>query len=600
MGRDFLLLEQASATKAPRSARAAGQGRAARCAFLEPPAQGAYPEDQPEAAASVSPDRELGRGRSGVVYASHDDTGKEIVRKVFGAGGMTKVVQYALLGAPNPYAWNEPAVRTAVLRRKIAAELVEFWFGKKLRVARAMDHAFNPDHRTFEMRCELIQGRHVALCHAPNPMADAELRDLTGNIMKPLQTHLIEAGLDGLVWQAGLGNPVALNNFMRENNPSGETAGWVWIDLESGVPALIPINPWDLVRFYLPKSLRHCGPLFDDIDVPKLRNYVANQSAALEQSLSIKRFHRLCADIDSLRESQTEWKSLPRFRRSIAYQLVRGSITAEQAKEFASHPARWYGRELVRASRSLPRRVGGLATTAITALARLDIGRFLKGCWDVARSQSYRERLARDYVARRIAYWTKRGQLRSPEADGLRHRLDGEETSAYLTDFSTHVAIKPLVKLAQFWIVPALWMAGAVDSWFMALFMIAGGCMVRTLYTLWRIIQNAIERRERPWVALGVGVIPVLGNLAFPLQIIFSGSKEDRAIARFILFDTFSRFGQWFPIWGGPDTLTEHVFNRMPKLILRSRASRAADPAAAPEPCSDSPAPRASARAAFR
>ncbi|MFQ5462630.1 MAG: hypothetical protein ACE5E5_08390, partial [Phycisphaerae bacterium] len=260
----------------PRTARAAGQGRAARCAFIEPPAQGAYPADQGvEHTAPPPADRELGRGRSGVVYESHDAWGNRIVRKVFGAGGLTKVVQYALLGAPNPYAFDEAAVRTAVLRRKIVGELVAFWFGKKCRVARAMDYAFNTDHQAFEMQCELVQGRHVALCHEYDPIADAELCDLTHNIMKPLQAHLIQAGLDGLVWQAGFGNPVALNNFMREQNPNGAIAGWVWIDLESGVPALIPMNPWPLLRFYVPKSIRHRGPLFDDIDVAKLRNYVA-------------------------------------------------------------------------------------------------------------------------------------------------------------------------------------------------------------------------------------------------------------------------------------------------------------------------------------
>jgi len=43
--------------------------------------------------------------------------------------------------------------------------------------------------------------------------------------MKPLQKRLIESGFDGLVWQAGKGNPVALNNFLLDNKRN-----WVWID----------------------------------------------------------------------------------------------------------------------------------------------------------------------------------------------------------------------------------------------------------------------------------------------------------------------------------------------------------------------------------
>ena len=92
-------------------------------------------------------DRELGRGRSGVVFRSRVGSGRYFARKVFGSSGATKAVQYVFLGAPNPYAWCEPAIRTAVLRRRILSELVEYWFGTRLRVARAYGHAWNQNHR---------------------------------------------------------------------------------------------------------------------------------------------------------------------------------------------------------------------------------------------------------------------------------------------------------------------------------------------------------------------------------------------------------------------------------------------------------------------
>ena len=179
---------------------------------------------------SKDEDYELGRGRSGVVYRSRDESGRDIARKVFGAGGLTKVVQYVFLGAPNPYMWNEPAVRCAVLRRRILAVLVDYWFGAKLRVARAYDYDWNTNHRAYEMRCELIDGRHVALHHSYTLPGDTELQDATRHIMKPLQARLAEAGFDGLVWQAGRGNPVALNNFMCEGSDGDGGYRWVWID----------------------------------------------------------------------------------------------------------------------------------------------------------------------------------------------------------------------------------------------------------------------------------------------------------------------------------------------------------------------------------
>ena len=73
-------------------------------------------------------------------------------------------------------------------------------------------------------------------------------------------------------------------------------------------------------------------------------------------------------------------------------------------------------------------------------------------------------------------------------------------------------------------------------------------------------------------VALFVGVLPIIGNVAYPLQILYCGTERDHELARFVFYDTFSRLGQKLPIWGGPDTLTEHLANRLPDIILHWRA----------------------------
>ena len=57
--------------------------------------------------------------------------------------------------------------------------------------------------------------------------------------MVPLQRRLIEAGLGGLAWQAGLGNPAATSNFVLETaTEDGPPPRWMWVDLESSVPPL--------------------------------------------------------------------------------------------------------------------------------------------------------------------------------------------------------------------------------------------------------------------------------------------------------------------------------------------------------------------------
>ena len=65
-------------------------------------------------------------------------------------------------------------------------------------------------------------------------------------------------------------------------------------------------------------------------------------------------------------------------------------------------------------------------------------------------SQSYRYRVAHKLVGRRIDAWERRGQLLADEAAHLRGNLESEESSAYLTDFGVHLAIKPFVKFVNY------------------------------------------------------------------------------------------------------------------------------------------------------
>ena len=69
-------------------------------------------------------------------------------------------------------------------------------------------------------------------------------------------------------------------------------------------------------------------------------------------------------------------------------------------------------------------------------------------------------------------------------------------------------------------------------------------------------------------VSLVVGTVPVFGNLAYPLQLVASGRGEKDILAQFILYDGFAAAGQALPIWGGKDTLTEHIVNRLPDRLI--------------------------------
>ena len=502
---------------------------------------------------------ELGRGRSGVVYLSRESEGAPIARKVFGSEGITKWVQCAFLGAPNPYVWNEDAIRCAHLRREILAELVAHWFGRELYVARSQGWGWNPQARAFELRTQLVRGRAPRLHHPFRDQVQDEVHALSELIMPKLQRLLIESGFDGMVWQAGKGNPVALNNFLLEHDEMNGQLRWAWIDLESGVPALAALNPIALFGFYVPRSFRFGRPLFDDVDTKRLRQYL--KSGDWPQTLH--------EEVEELDLRQERWKKLPRVARSIGYRLARGVISDEQARWFRDRPVRWILREARGAAVRLPGSLVHIANRAFRRVASVPwrtlpslAGRFIL-------SQRYRASLARQYSAQRVAAWAERGQIGANDAATLCLQLDQEDSATFATDFGVHLALKPFVKCFEYWLCPLLYALGFLSEGWFALILLTAGPLARSAYTAGRVVQNSFEGKERPWTALAIGVLPAVGNFAFLIQFLRSSRTEDDALARFLLYDGFARIGAGVPIWGGEDSLTEHRLNRLADRIVR-------------------------------
>lgn len=504
--------------------------------------------------------RELGRGRSGVVYVSHESEGFPIARKVFGSTGLTKLVQCVFLGAPNPYVWNEDAIRCAHLRRVILAELVREWFDEELYVARSRGWGWTPEARAFELRAQLVHGRPPDLQH-PLRTEDEQMRVLSTQIMPKLQALLVESGFDGMVWQAGKGNPVALNNFLLEQDDDGSERRWAWIDLESGVPALAALNPFALLGFYLPRSIRFGRPLFDDVDTDRLRSYLIDDAWPRE----------MLDQVEELDFRQQRWKSQPRVARSIGYRLARGDLDDEQARWYRARPLRWILREARRALARAPRAIGRRLHAGLRRLGSLPWRRLPSSVSRFLLSQKHRAELAREYTEKRISAWVERAQLNDADARFLRSHLELEDSATFATDFGVHLAIKPFVKGFEYWLCPMLYALGFLSEGWLALVMLGAGPAARSLYTGSRIVQNSVQGKERPWTALLVGVLPVVGNFAFPIQLLRSSQSEEDDLARFLLYDGFAQLGARVPIWGGEDTLTEHRFNRLADYIVRRR-----------------------------
>jgi hypothetical protein len=509
----------------------------------------------------------LGVGRAAIVFKSTDETGHVTARKVFTSTALTRLVQSVFLGSPNPYAWCEHAVQAAILRRRILAPLVDTWTGGRMRVAAGLNVDWSREHQAWQLHTEFSPGRPPALHHPLCPDGAGEVEELQ-RWMRRLAWHLRSAGFDGQVWQAGLGNPVALANFLLEEDSSGKRT-WAWIDLESGVPALFPAHLPSLWRFYLPRAIRYGRPLFDDVNVVRLEAWLKAQRPQLVRELGPATVEGIERDVAALGYHQDAWRSMPRLTRSVRSQLAKDRITPAQARSYERAPLRWYTREAWRAARGLTRHAKHELAKLGRALARVPWGKCARGLANFLSSHRYRTTLAERFVDSRLTLWRKRGQLSQTQAERLRNQLGREESSVYLADFGVHLAIKPFVKSTEYLLCPALYAAGVIDAVTLSLVWMSGGSVGRTAYTAGRMIQNLLRGRELPWTALWVGLFPVLGNLAFPLQIVRSGREDEDTIARFLLYDGCSVIGRRIPIWGGPDTLTEHWINHWPDRLVR-------------------------------
>lgn len=367
-----------------------------------------------------------------------------------------------------------------------------------------------------------------------------------------------------------MGNPVALNNFLLEHLDGGGHR-FCWIDLESGVPALAPADPRALFGFYLPESWRLGRPLFDDVDHARLERYLDEQAVTLRERVGAQAFEELRGQAAALAHHQTRWKTLRRHERGIGHALARGRLSEERAEWFRSRPVRWYTLETAHYLSSTFHRTQSALAWLARWVARIPWRANARFAWSFATSGRFRKRIARHFVARRIRAWEQRGQLSRAEARRLRTNLPSEESSAYLTDFAVHLGLKPPVKAWEYWVLPTLWGFGWISGGTLAAGLVLSGPFVRTLYTSVRCVQSLRRRREVPFVALGAGLLPVLGNLAYPVQILYSSTEDKDELARFLLYDGCARLGRHIPIWGGADTLTEHVFNHLPDRLVNLR-----------------------------
>ena len=167
-------------------------------------------------------------------------------------------------------------------------------------------------------------------------------------------------------------------------------------------------------------------------------------------------------------------------------------------------------------------------------------------------SGSFQSRFGRLMIQSRIERWREHQRLTDVEAEALQRQLDSAAVDEYVRCFGLHLGLKLLMP-----VVTSLKVGGAAASvasgnpvYFLLMLMLLP--MLRTATTLWRMIGSgrpAADYRD----ALAVGILPVVGSLAYPVQMY----AKFPALSLFLMRDFASRLGCWLPIYGGKDSRTE-------------------------------------------
>ena len=201
--------------------------------------------------------------------------------KVYKPPPVVKLLYWMAFQARFPYTSNSAALDAATYRRKIASLLTVHRFGKDL-VAPVT--AVNCMHGSCSFVTEFVPGEKV------------EHDDDARLFLSQVAETFAEAGLS--VWQVNPRNPHAHTNIIR--TPQG---GFKIIDLESAVVTLLPARGQWL------SSLRSGKiPVFDDIDFPRLRNYITTNNPALEISLGTEGLAHFRDAVDRGEQAMQAWK----------------------------------------------------------------------------------------------------------------------------------------------------------------------------------------------------------------------------------------------------------------------------------------------------
>lgn len=258
----------------------------------------------------------LGAGRAAearlVVATTADGQSETCVEKLFAPGILTRLIYRFCFQAAFAYQSNQDAILAAFYRRRVAWALCKALL-PEVGVARPLYVRWDKQSKALVLASEWIRGRGIIPQPVDRRMIRRFLRNRTGRdqendapppeeiqelltVMQRMEQMFLDSGLVGTGWQVCRRAIVSTANLLRT------PGGYVSIDLESGIPAM-------LVSTYVTTGIRlRSVPLFDDLDPVKLNRWLEENRNRLADRLDFKQLEQLEADARQLIEYTDRWK----------------------------------------------------------------------------------------------------------------------------------------------------------------------------------------------------------------------------------------------------------------------------------------------------
>ncbi len=276
----------------------------------------------------------------------------------------------------------------------------------------------------------------------------------------------------------------------------------------------------------------------------------------------VGRFSQRLVANQGYRAKVNRWLSDAEYRRD---QIAEYAATAYREWEAEGRVGPQTQTETQAQAKSEPRPMAGVRFVAHSLAAKLLPAGLHRWCVDSRHRRNslaqlkqfcidgrFQSQLGRSMILSRVNSWDRDQRLTSQAAATLVQELDAPAVAEYVRGFGLHVGLKLLTPLAL-----SLKVGGAAASlasgnpfYFLLTLMLLP--ILRTAVTLWRMVAT-----QSPFAdyrdALLVGILPVVGSLAYPVQM----HAKFPVLSNFLLRDFAARCGRWLPIYGGKDSRTE-------------------------------------------